>query len=72
MAEEGTTELVSLDRFDFLAGLLARDEARTRPGVRGCGNTPVPQLTYGRRLCALRHPGRPGLDDLLETSAEPG
>jgi hypothetical protein len=56
MAEEGTIELVSLDRFDFLVGLLARDEARTRPGDRGCGNTSDPQPTYGRRFCALRHP----------------
>ena len=74
MAEEGTIELVSLDRFDFLAGLLARDEARTRPGDRGCGSTSDPQPTYGRRLCALRHPDRPGFDpdDLLETRTEPG
>jgi hypothetical protein len=74
MAEEGTIEFVSLDRFDFLAGLLARDEARTRPGDRGCDNTSDPQPTYGRRLCALRHPDRPEFDpdDLLETSKEPG
>ena len=74
MAEEGTIELVSLDRFDFLAGLLARDEARTRPGDRGCGSTSDQQPTYGRRLCALWHPDRPGFDpdDLLETSKEPG
>ena len=36
MASEGLIALVSLDRFDFLADLLARDEARSRPSYRKC------------------------------------
>ena len=73
MAEEGTVELVSLDRFDFLAGLLARDEERTRPGDRSCGNASGQQPNYGRRFCALRPPGRSRFvpDELLGSRAEP-
>ena len=73
MTEEGTIELVSLDRFDFVAGLLAREEVRTRSGHRKCGSALGRQSTYGRRLCAPRHPERAGFDPdgILRTWAEP-
>ena len=72
MASEGTVSLVSLDRFDFVVGLLAHDGACTPAGRRQCGSAPHRQRTYGRRLCALRHPDRSGCgpDGLLETRAE--
>ncbi len=47
MAEEGTIELVSLDRFDFVVGLMAHDGARTRPSHEQCGSTPDRQRTHG-------------------------
>ena len=69
MASEDTIALVSLDRFDFVVGLLAHEGARSSHGQ--CGSTPDRQRTYGRRLCALRHPDRAGrgTDGLLGTSA---
>jgi hypothetical protein len=62
MVGEDTIALASLDRFDFVAGLLTRDEACPRSSDRKCGNASRPQRTSKRRLCALRHPDRSGLD----------
>ena len=70
MTEEGTIELVSLDRFDFVAGLLAREEVRTRSGHRKCGSALGRQSTYGRRLCAPGIPSGPG--SIPTVSSEPG
>jgi hypothetical protein len=73
MASEGTIALVSLDRFDFVAGLLARDGSRTRPSHRKCDDASGPQPTSERRFCAFRHPDRSGFDpdDVLRTGADP-